>query len=113
RHEVLEVRIANDYPVVTEVVALALDLRARRLRCRLDQLVRLVEGAPELPRRLRLERDRRHAGGLQPELDLERHRGGREREEAIFLRLRELLPPEQDVPKAQAASRARVPSGRA
>ena len=95
--EVLEVRVAHDDPVVAVVVALPLDLRAGGLRDRVHELVDVVEGAAELAGRLRLERDRRRAGRLQPEVDLHRDRRGRQREELILLRLGELLSPEQDV----------------
>ena len=97
--EILEIGVADDDPVVAVLVGLALDLRAARLRDRLDELVDVVERAPELTRRLRLERDRRGAGGLQPELGLQRDGGGRQREEPVFLRLGELLRPEENVPQ--------------
>ena len=99
--EILEVGVVDDDPVEAVLVALALDLRARRLRDRVRQLVDVVERAPELAGRLRLERDRGRAGRLQPELGLERDRRGRQHEELVVLRLGELLAPEEDVPETQ------------
>ena len=43
----------------------------------------------------------------QPELGLERHRGGREREQPVVARTLELLAPEEDVAQAQAQATGR------
>src|SRR5205807_8357203 len=55
----------------------------------------------ELARRERLEDDRSDACRLQPAVDVERHRRGREREQPVACRLLQLLAPEEDVGQAQ------------
>src|SRR5262249_13046995 len=100
-HDVLQLVVVDDDPVVAVLVALALDLRAGLLGDRVDELVDVVERAPEVDRRLWLERDRPGAGRREPELRIERHRGGGQREETIFARLLELLLAEEDVPETQ------------
>ncbi len=48
------------------------------------------------------------ARGRQPELGLERDRGGREREQPVVARLGELLAPEEDVAEAHGAAEAQA-----
>src|SRR5688572_23843228 len=98
RDQVLEVAVAHDEPLVAVRVVAPPDLGAGALSDDGEELVDLLLGPGELPRRERLGHDSRHAGGLEPELGLERDLRGREREKLVELRALEALPPaEEDV----------------
>src|SRR5262249_6944526 len=71
RDYVLEVPVADDHPLVPVVVLLPLDLGAGRRRRRPYELLHVALGTVELARGERLERDRRDARRLDPELGLE------------------------------------------
>src|SRR5579884_1259631 len=114
RYLVLEVRVAHDDPLEAEGVALPVELRAAVGRDRVEQLLHVAFGADELAGRERLEDDRRRAPRLEVAIHLQRHRGGREREELLPRRRLQLLPPEQDIAESHGrtvAATATTPPG--
>ena len=86
RDQVLEVLVADDQPLEAELVVLPLDLRAGLAPTASEQLLELVLGAHELAGREGLEADAGRAGGLQPEVGLERDPRGRDREQPLARR---------------------------
>jgi hypothetical protein len=72
-----------------------------------EQRLQLVLGADEVARGERLEADGGPGSRPQAQLDVERDPGGREREQALPLRLLQLAPSEKDVPKAHLVSASR------
>src|SRR5262249_57792639 len=82
---------------------LALELRPLLRGEMLDELLDLLLRLRERARGQRLEDDGAGARRLQPALDVERHGGRREREQAITRRSLQLLPPEEDVTQSHQA----------
>src|SRR5262249_51533421 len=97
RDLIFELRVADDDPAVPERVVAPLELRTRRSGNRVQKLLDVALGAHELTGGERLEADPPRPGGLQPALDVEPPRRGRQGEEPLLRRFRELLTPEEDV----------------
>ena len=100
---VLELRIVDDDPRVAEFVLAAFELGAGVGRDPVQELLEIVLGADEVAGRKRLEADAPRPGRAQPQLGVERDRGGRQREQPLARRAGELLSPEQDVTEPQGA----------
>ena len=110
RHLVLQIGVADDDPLVAEVVRLALEPRPRLPRDGVEHLLQVVLGPDELARGERLEDDSARASGLQSQFRVQRHPRGREREQAILRWTLELLAPEEDVGQTHSLLGARRPA---
>jgi hypothetical protein len=87
----------DDHPLEAERVGLAVDRGAGVLGDAAEQLLGIALARGELSRRERLEDQRGDAGRLERTLGVERDCGGREREQLLGRRLRQLLAAEEDV----------------
>ena len=99
RDLILELRIADDDPLVPERVLAPLELGAAVGRDRVQQLLDVALRALELGGREGFEADRPGAGRPEVQLRLQRHGCGRQREQPLGRRLSQLLPAEEDVAK--------------
>src|SRR5437763_1498435 len=108
-HLVLELGVADDDPLVAEVVRLALATGAILAGDPVEHCLQVVLGANELAGRERLEDDSAGARRLQPKLGVESHPRCREREQPLLCRVLELLTPEEDVSETHSTLGDRAP----
>src|SRR3954467_11904774 len=97
---VLELRVLDDHPAVSDLVVGGLDARADLLPGALQHLLHLGDDRAEVARAERLEDDRRPPARLDVLLRLEVHVRGREREQPVGRRALDLAAAEQRVEEA-------------
>src|SRR5439155_17341872 len=112
---ILERRVVDDDPRVAEGVVAAFGLRARLRRNRVQHLLQVVLRPHEFSRGEGLEDDASHSRRPEPQFRVQRHRGGRQREEPLLRRAGQLLLSEENVAEPHQAdspsSRAAMISG--
>src|SRR5439155_10870184 len=112
-HDVLEILVANDDPLVAELVGLRLDLAAGLLRRGPQQPVDVLLDRRKLACGQGLVDERAGAAEPQPTGDVERDRGRGHGEEPLGRGTLQLLSAREDVSKAQPGGPSRARSRRA